>query len=123
MIQLAVAGLSLTPQGIVSAQPRNVTITSVPSPKVKAEGKGVYKTPLQFTVAGANAVGYQPGTVQGNGTIPATAVKVKVEGVAPMRMNDEGVAAMQGTTLAGTLQSFNETWRITAPNQSKVRGK
>ena len=123
LLLVAVDGLTLTPQGIVVPGSGTVTIVSVPSPKVLAEAKGVYKTPLRFTVAGASAAGYVPGTVASVGTveIPATATKCLAEGILVMRINDQASVRMVGQLLGtGVTQFFNETWQITDPNQVKV---
>lgn len=121
--EIAVDGLTLAPQGIVSGGV--LSITSVPSTKVKAEGAGVYKDPLTFTLTGANATGYDPGTVMtvGSGSIPATALKVKAESLAVMRVDDQfATVAMTGTIL-GTPTPFTEPWKITNAGQTKVKAE
>jgi len=118
---LAVQGLTLTPQGIVSGGIK--TISSVASVNVKADGKGCYKSPLTFTVAGANATGYDPGTVATVSpcSINATAVASKVDGGFAMRVDDQASASMTGT-IGGTPTPFVEVFKITDAGQSKVRG-
>ncbi len=121
MENVAVNGLTLTPQGIVYGGV--VTITSTPSIKNKAEGQGMYETPLTFTFAGGNATGYDPGTVVtvGPGSIPATAVKVlKKSGPFVMRENDQAPAIAMTGTIGGTPTPFTEPWKITNAGQAKI---
>lgn len=120
--EVAVDGLTLTPQGIVSGGV--ITITAVPSIKVKIEGKGVYKNPFIFTFAGGNATGYDPGTVVSvaPGSIPATAIKNKVDGLLVMRVDDLVSMGMTGT-IGGTPTPFPEVWKITNAGQIKVRAE
>ena len=123
LILVAVEGLTLTPEGIVAPGSGTVTIVSVPSPKVFAEGRGVYKDPLQFTVAGASASGYIPGTVAtvGIAEIPVSATKVLADGILVMRLFDFNPSVlMVGTTTAGVVQNFLEPWRITQTPQTTV---
>lgn len=74
-------------------------ITSVPSIKVKAEGAGVFETPLTYTFSGGNATGYIPGTVMTivPQTIPSTAIKVKADNILVMLINDFGTMNAVGT--------------------------
>ena len=123
LLLAAVLGLVLTPQGIVVPNSGTVTIVSIPSPKVRAEGRGVYKTPLRFSVAGASASGFIGGTVRSVGVveIPATAIKCLAEGILVMRINDQASVPMQGNVLgSGVIRNFQEGWAITNPNQTKV---
>ena len=71
------------------------TITSIPSTKVRAEGKGVYAEKIDFTFAGGSEPTVTSGTVEGSGSIPATATKNKSEGKLVVREGDTG-------TLTGT---------------------
>ena len=121
MENIAVVGLTLAPQGIVSGGV--LTITSTPSSKNKAGNQFVYETPLTFTLTGANATGYDPGTVVtvGSGSIPATAVKVlKKSGPFVMRENDQAPAIAMTGTISGTFTPFAEPWKITNAGQAKV---
>ncbi len=121
--EIAVQGLTLTPQGIVIPGTGVLTITSTPSVKNKAEGNGMYKTPLQFTLTGANATGYDPGTVQtvGTASISATAIKIKADGVLVMRVDDQNAVVSMTGMISGTPTPFVESWKITAAGQSKVK--
>ena len=121
--EIAVQGLTLTPQGIVTPGTGTLTITSTPSVKVEGEGNGAYKSPLQFTLAGANAVGYDPGTVVtvGTGSITATAIKVKADGTVVMRVDDQNASVSMTGTISGTPTPFVEPWKITNAGQTRVR--
>lgn len=121
--EIAVDGLTLAPQGIVSGG--SLSIVSTPSTKVKCEGNGVYKTPLQFTLSGANATGYDPGTVMtvGVASIVATALKVKAEAILVMRVDDQNLTVSMTGTISGTPTPFVEPWKITNAGQSKVKAE
>lgn len=124
---VAVEGLTLEPQGIVSIGAGTLTITATPSTKMKAEGSGVYTTPLTFTLTGANATGYETGTVQtaGPGSITATAVKVRSQGSFVMRVEDQNLSiAMSGVVSgSGSPSPFTEPWKITDAGQAKVKAE
>lgn len=123
--EIAVDGLTLTPQGIVVAGTGTLTITSTPSVKNLAEGNGMYKTPLTFTLIGANATGYDPGTVVtvAPGVIPATAVKIKADGVLVMRVDDQVPTIAMTGLIGGTPTPFTEPWEITDAGQNTVLGE
>jgi len=123
MEEIAVVGLTLAPQGIVSIGAGVLIITSTPSSKNKAGGQFVYEAPLTFTLIGANATGYDPATVAtvGSGSIPATATKVrKKSGPLIMRENDEDLVVNMTGLIGGTPTPFTEPWKITNAGQSKV---
>lgn len=122
---VAVDGLTLDPQGIVTPGTGVLTITSTPSTKVLAQTKGVYKTPLNFTLAGANATGYDPGTVgtAPSGSIPGTAIKTLADGVLVMRVDDQFATVPMTGTIGGTPTPFVEAWKITNAGQTKVQGE
>jgi len=117
---IAVQGLTLAPQGIVSGG--TITISSVPSTKVKAEGHGVYSGTFQFSIVGANATGYDPGTVLSvaPGVISPTAMKVKVGGQPVIRVDDQAPAVAMTGTIGGTPTPFAEPFKITDAGQTKV---
>lgn len=75
------------------------TITSVPDTKAKCSNKGIFKTPLQYTFAGGNATGCDPGTVATTApqSITATAIKTKASSILVMRLNDFGTMTATGT--------------------------
>lgn len=116
---IAVDGCAITPQGIVSGG--TLTITSLPSTKMKAGGKNIYTSPLTFTLAGANATGYDPGTVvtAGPASILSTAVKTIEQGSLVIREEDQVIALMTGT-ISGTPTPFQEVFKITDAGQAKV---
>jgi hypothetical protein len=120
---IAVEGLTIEPQGIVSPGTGTLTITSIPSSKGKVNGKGMYKTPFQFTLSGANASGYDPGSVSiiGTASINATAEKVKVDGILILRVGDENAAVNMTGTQSGTPVPFTEPWKITDAGQSTLK--
>jgi len=122
---VAVDGLTLTPQGIVTPGVGTLTITSTPSVKVLAEGKGVYKTPMTFTLAGGSASGYDPTTVAtvGPGSVLGTSIKNLADGSLVMRVDDQAVAVPMTGTIGGTPTPFAETWKITNAGQTKVQGE
>lgn len=122
---VAVQGLTLSPQGIVTPGSGVLTITSTPSTKVLVESKGVYKSPLTFTLTGGTAAGYDPGTVQTapNGSITATAVKVLADGTVVMRVDDQNLAVPMTGTISGTPTPFTEPWKITVAGQTTVRAQ
>ena len=120
--EIAVVGTILSPQGIIFS-PGVVTITSVPSTKLLGGGAFVYTTPLLFTVVGASAAGYQPGTVvtAGPQSIPATSVKMLSGGLQVMRLDDFVLASMLGVPVGPPSPPvpFIETWKISFPGQVK----
>lgn len=118
---VAVQGLTLAPQGIVTNGTGVLTITSTPSTKLKSEGNGAYIGTLQFTLTGANATGYDPGTVVtvGTATITATATKM-TEGGFVMRVDDQNLTVSMTGTIGGTPTPFVEPWKITNAGQTKM---
>lgn len=121
---LAVLGCTIEPQGIVSGGV--ITVSTVPSTSVKAEAKGVFFAQVQFTVAGANATGYDPGTVVtvAPGTILPTAIKVKDSSGFVLRVDDLTTTPTSMTgTIGGTPTPFVEVFKITDANQTKVTGE
>ncbi|MDA0065078.1 hypothetical protein OFS07_02110 [Brachyspira hyodysenteriae] len=76
MKPVAVQGCTL----ITDNDTAQATIIDTPSIKVKAEGKGVYKTPLKVQVMGATQGNFVQ-TAPSVGTIESTAQKVKAENI------------------------------------------
>lgn len=97
--ELAVQGATIAHDSGSPISGGTFSITSVPSLKVKAEGNGVYKTPLLYTFAGGNAAGFVPGSVLTTApqSISATAQKCKAENLPVMRIDDSGVMNAIGT--------------------------
>lgn len=96
----------------------SVTITSLPSTSVKAEGKKVYFGTLVFTVTGT----YNGNNiVTGNGAIDADS-KVKSKALCALKLDDEG-------SIIGTLQvgsstvPFESSIKIINAGQTKVKAK
>jgi hypothetical protein len=94
---IAVQGCTIAHSSGSSISGGAFVITSTPSVKVKGEAKGVYKTPLSFTFSGGNASGAVPGSVAGGGTIAATAIKTKADGLLVIREGDTGTLTATGT--------------------------
>lgn len=123
--EIAVDGLTLSPQGIVSIGTGTLTIVSTPSIKVMADGKGVYTTPLIFTLALGDAEGYDPETVATapSGSIPASAIRVLADGSLVMRVDDQFLTVPMTGTISGTPTPFVEPWKITDAGQTKVKAE
>jgi hypothetical protein len=123
--EIAVEELTLEPQGIVIPNTGTLTITSIPSIKNKAEGKGIYSGTLTFTLVGANATGYDPGTVLtvGVGSINATSLKVNSHGQKVLRVDDNNPTVSMTGAIGGTLTPFVEPWKISNGGQSKVQAE
>lgn len=94
---LAVEGLTLDHMDGSVISGGSFTIMSTPDVKAKAEGHGIYATPLDFTFKEGNAKGFQDGSVSGGGSIPATATKTKIGGVLVMREGDSVLMDCVGT--------------------------
>ena len=120
---IAVQGLTLTPQGIVVSGTGVLTIISVPSTKVREGSNFAYKQNLQFTLVGANAAGYDPGTVAtvGIATISPAALKTKADGQLVMRVDDQNLTVSMTGTISGTPTPFIEPWKITNAGQATAR--
>lgn len=98
------------------------TITSVPSLKVRADGKGIYRGPLQYTFSGGNASGFDSGSVAT--TVPQaiqpTAIKVRADGFAVIRLGDSGQMAAVGT-VSGTPTTVVGLVEVSDAGQDVVR--
>ena len=99
-------------------------IVPTESIKVKISGKGVHKGTVQFTLFGADAPGYDAGTVA---TVPpfqiisASAVKAKADTEAVMREGDFATVSLTGT-ISGTPTPFTAPFEISDAGQTKVKG-
>jgi hypothetical protein len=100
------------------------TIVSQPSVKVKAVGKGVYRGPLQYTFAGGDANGFDPGTevTTTPQVINPTAVKTKADGLEVIRFGDTDVMVATGT-VSGTPTPVVGQVEVVDAGQDKVKAK
>lgn len=98
------------------------TVVSAPSVKNRAVGAGVYRGPLQYTFAGGNASGFDPGSVATTApqTIQPTAVKTRADGLEVIRLGDSGVMAATGT-VSGTPTPITGNVEVADAGQDKVR--
>lgn len=120
---IAVDGCVIEPQGIVSGG--TLIISTIPSTKVKSSSSGAFSGGITFTVVGANATSYDPGTVVSITpiTIEPLGLKSKVEGGIVNREDDINTATapnMTGT-IAGIPTPFFELFKITDAGQTKVK--
>ena len=123
----ATLNLVLTPLGIVVPESGTWTIISFISTKNFAEGIAMIADPFTFTLQDWSAAGHIPGSVRSSGvvTIPATAVKVKLEnGMFVIRIEDTAALPMVGNLIgSGTINNFTENWIVSDPGQTKVLAK
>lgn len=129
---IAVEGCSLefqdggSPNSAITINPNQV------STKVKADGKGVYKT-LKFTILGYTASSakkqyWVAGSGSGSGEINASSQNVKVEGNSVILEGDEsstitisGMEQLPGSTNP-TPTTTTDFVKVTKAGQSKVKG-
>jgi len=97
-----------------------LTITSIPSTKVKANNQGVYRGQIVVTVTN----GVSGSCLEGAGIIiiPATATKVKLDNQSVMREGDEGSGVIVGVQ-SGQPCDINITITIQSAGQSKVKAE
>lgn len=124
--EIAVEGLTISHSTGSSLSGGSFTITSSPSIKVKAEGKGVYRGTLTFSFSGGNYTGGVSGSAAGAGSINFTAIKTKADGQFVLRKDDSG-------TVSGTYQPtgspppppapFSANVEISDANQTKVKAE
>ena len=96
------------------------TIIDAPSTKVKAEGKGVYKTPLKVHTQGSFTQ-----TAPSTGTIISTAKKVKADNVLVILEGDKTNTPVQcpaSEPNTGATTTIPVTVTIQAAGQTKVKG-
>ena len=102
-----------------------ITITGTPSTKVKADGKAVYKE-IKFAISGYNGQDITNSDGAGQGSIIASAQKVKVEGNAVILEGDVSASiTINGTTTSKGSQKpavAVEVVKVTDAGQSKVKG-
>lgn len=100
------------------------TIIDTPSIKVKAEGKGVYKTPLKVQVEGATQGSFTQ-TAPSTGTIISTAKKVKADNILVILEGDKTNTPVQCPATdpnTGATTTIPVTVTIQAAGQTKVKG-
>ena len=102
-----------------------VTITSQPSAKDEAGGKGIYFGPLTFSVSGSNGggtIGDKNGA--GSGQIVGSGSKIcDSAGNPAVLLDDEVTITVNGTTTSGSSTSPSSgsiTVKITKAGQDKV---
>jgi hypothetical protein len=100
------------------------TIISQSSVKVKALGKGVYRGPLQYSFAGGDADGFDPGSVltAAPQIINPTAVKTKADFLEVIRLGDFGVMTATGS-VSGTPTPIAGQVEVVDAGQDKVKAK
>ena len=117
---IAVQGCTLTTDNDTA----QATIIDSPSMKVKTEGKGVYKTPLQVQVMGATQGNFVQ-TAPSVGTIENTAQKVKAENILVILESDKTNTPVQCPATdpsTGATTTISVTVTIQAAGQTKVKG-
>jgi len=123
---IGVDGLTIAHSSGSPISSGSFVITSTPSVKVLADGKGVFSGPLTFTFSGGTATGFVSNSINGGGTINPTTVKVKADGSFVIREGDSGTLNGTGITLPdppGTAGPISGGVEITAANQAKVRAQ
>ena len=117
---IAVQGCTLTTDNAAA----QATIIDTPSMKVKAEGKGVYKTPLTVQVVGATQGNFVQ-TAPSVGTIESTAQKVKAENILVILESDKTNTPVQcpaADPSTGATTTIPVTVTVQAAGQTKVMG-
>ena len=117
---VAVQGCTLTTDNATA----QATIIDTPSIKVKAEGKGVYKTPLKVQVTGATQGSFTQ-TAPSVGTIESTAQKVKAENILVILEGDKTNTPVQCPATdpnTGATTTIPVTVTVQAAGQTKVMG-
>ena len=120
MKNIAVEDCTLTTDNATA----KATIIDAPSTKVKAEGKGVYKTPLKVKVEGATQGSFTQ-TAPSTGTIISTAKKVKADNILVILEGDKTNTPVQCPATdpnTGATTTIPVTVTIQAAGQTKVKG-
>jgi hypothetical protein len=122
--EIAVDGLTLVDDNATNTVPFDYEITSVPSQKVKAEGGGVYKQSLNFTIpTGQGISGMCVLAAPLIGSISPTATKTKAEGGLVLRKGDSVTVVGSGQSPSGTSCPLTFNVRISDAGQSKVKAQ
>ena len=120
MKYIAVQGCTLTTDNATA----QATIIDSSSVKVKAGGKGVYKTPLTVQVVGATQGNFAQ-TAPSTGTIESTAQKVKAENILVILEGDKTNTPVQCPATdpsTGATTTIPVTVTVQAAGQTKVMG-
>lgn len=119
MKYIAVEGCTLTTDNATA----QATIIDSPSVKVKAGGKGVYKTPLKVQVAGATQGSFTQ-TAPSVGSIESTAQKVKADNVFVILEGDKTNTPVQcpASDPNGATTTISVTVTVQQAGQTKVLG-
>jgi len=122
--EVAVQGMTI---GITGAGiSGSVTVLGTPSTKVKAEANGVYKDNLSVTIPTGlrDTPGLCTSVAPFPTNVPASAVKNRVDGVEPLRVDDEtGTLNVPGVLDGGGACVISTTVKITDAGQTKVRAE
>ena len=119
MKYIAVEGCTLTTDNATA----QATIIDSSSVKVKAGGKGVYKTPLKVQVAGATQGSFTQ-TAPSVGSIESTAQKVKADNVFVILEGDKTNTPVQcpASDPNGATTTIMVTVTVQQAGQTKVLG-
>lgn len=120
MKPVTVQGCTLTTDNATA----QAAIIDSPSIKVKAEGKGVYKTPLTVQVVGATQGSFIQ-TAPSTGTIESTAQKVKAESILVILEGDKTNTPVQcpaSDPNTGATTTITVTVTVQSAGQTKVLG-
>ena len=120
MKYIAVQGCTLTTDNAAA----QATIIDSPSVKVKAGGKGVYKTPLKVQVTGATQGNFAQ-TAPSVGNIESTAQKVKADNVLVILEGDKTNTPVQCPATdpsTGATTTIMVTVTVQQAGQTKVLG-
>jgi hypothetical protein len=124
--EIAVEGLTISHSTGSNLSGGSFTITSTPSIKVKAEGKGIYRGTLNFSFSGGTYAGGVSSSATGSGSINFTATKTKADGQFVLRKDDSGTVS--GTYQVpppppGVTSPFTASVEISDANQTKVKAE
>ena len=116
---IAVQGCTLTTDNATA----QATIIDTPSMKVKAESKGVYKTPLTVQVVGATQGNFAQ-TASSVGNIESTAQKVKADNILVILEGDKTNTPVQcpASDPNGATTTISVTVTVQQAGQTKVLG-
>lgn len=122
--KIAVDGLIIAHSSGSAVSGGEFTITSLPSIKGKADGKGVYSGVLAFTFTGGTHSSGTSGSATGGGSITLTATKSKVDGNLVFREGDTGtlIGVYVPPSVPPPTVAFSSDVEISAAGQDLVKG-